>query len=393
MITVDEALSLIEKHKLNWGSSDRSIDELSSDITAEDLIADRDYPPFHRVMMDGIAVSFNVYKEGKREFNIAGISPAGEPQKTLSDPGTCFEVMTGAPLPEGADLVIPYEHLTIENKIAHVTLEVLRSPLENVHLKGSDGKAGDIFLRTGEKLNGPHWGIAASLGYDKIKIEKKPRINIVSTGDELVPVDQIPLDHQIRRSNAYALKASLNLNGYNDIELSHLNDEEQAIESHYREHSTRFDLMIYSGGVSKGKFDYLPSTWKRLGVKEVFHGIAQRPGKPLWFGIDEKTNTMVVGLPGNPVSSLVCLHRYFLSTKEMYAELTEDITFKKDLTYFIPVRLTYEKNGLTKATPHNIKNSGEFSALAGSDGFLELPKDQSVFKQGESFRYHPWKAP
>ncbi len=392
MITVAEALKLIKLHMPEFGFSEAKLADLSDEVVAQDLIADRDYPPFHRVMMDGIAVSWNVFSEGMREFRVAGICPAGDPQTSLTDLSTCLEVMTGTPLPIGSDLVIPYEHIEIKDGVARVTQETSRTYLENVHLKSSDAKKGDVLLKSGLSLNGPHWGIAASVGYASIKALRKPRINIISTGDELVAVEDQPLNHQIRRSNAYALKASLKLHGHHEVELSHLSDETQAIEAHYLAESQKFDLMIYSGGVSKGKFDFLPSTWRKLGVTEIFHGISQRPGKPLWFGVDKTTKTTILGLPGNPVSSLVCLHRYFLSSREIWAKLTEEIIFKKDLTYFMPVKMTFTSEGTLLATPLKIKNSGEFSALAESDGFIELPQDQSLFKAGEAFRFHPWRA-
>src|SRR5690606_27568315 len=180
----------------------------------------------------------------------------------------------------------------------------------------------DVLLKQHSVLNGPRIGIAKSVGHLQIKCEKFPRVNIISTGDELVDVDVTPLPHQIRRSNVYALKASLERFGYQDVTLSHLNDDIEAIKNHYHDAKDRFDYLIYSGGVSKGKFDFLPSTWKELGVTEYLHGVAQRPGKPLWFGADEKSRTYVFGLPGNPVSSLVCLHRYLLNQKTIFAKLT-----------------------------------------------------------------------
>ncbi len=380
MISVEQALELISLHLTL---------PRHGDVIETDIIADRDYPPFHRVMMDGIALSWNVFKEGKRSFFIAGVKAAGEEQGTLSDFSSCLEVMTGAPLPHGADLVIPYEHIEIKNGVATITHETDRPQMDNIHFKGSDAKKGDVLLKAGNTVNGPHRGIAASVGTEISP--KEIRINIISTGDELVEVYETPKDHQIRRSNAHALEESLMLHGFKHIELSHLADEVSAIEKHYQESIGQYDLMIYSGGVSKGKFDYLPSTWKKLGVTEYFHGISQRPGKPLWFGVDHTNNVTVLGLPGNPVSSLVCLHRYFLSNRPMYAQLSEEITFKKDLTYFVPVKLESDKTGVLKAHPLKIKNSGEFSALAESDGFIELPKDQQVFRAGEAFLFHPWR--
>lgn len=391
MISIQEALFLIREHFPDYGTEEKCLTRFESSETAEDIFADRDYPPFDRVMMDGIAVNFNVYQEGKREFKVLGICPAGEPPKKLLDFSGCYEVMTGAPLPEGSDLVIPYEHLNIKDGVATISLEVQRSHLENVHLKGSDVKAKDVVLSSDMFLDGPARGIAASVGAIKLKLKRKPRINIISTGDELVDIDEIPEPHQIRRSNAYALQASLNLFGHKDVDLSHLPDDRTAIEDHYLSVKNKYDMLIYSGGVSQGKFDYLPVTWKKLGIKEIFHGISQRPGRPLWFGVDLLSKTVVVGLPGNPVSSLVCLHRYFLEHREIYVELSEEIVFKKELTYFVPVKLEFTRTGTLKAHPLKIKNSGEFSALAGSDGFVELPREQTVFKKGESFLFHSWR--
>jgi molybdopterin molybdotransferase len=160
---------------------------------------------------------------------------------------------------------------------------------------------------------------------------------------------------------------------------------------HYLKNASEFDLLIYTGGVSKGKFDYLPSVWAQVGVKKFFHEISQRPGKPLWFGIDSERKTVVFGLPGNPISCLVCLHRYLLPDRGMGAKLTKDVTFKKPLTYFVPVKIHFHGAEIL-ATPLEVKNSGEFTGLVHSDGFVELPKDQDHFLAGEVFKFFPWRS-
>lgn len=370
MISVEEALQFVRPHLPHFGTPE--------------VRADRDYPPFHRVMMDGIALSFDEYSAGQREFKVTGICAAGEPQKKLLS--GCMEVMTGAPLPEGADLVIQYEHLKIENGIASVVVNVPRERFDSVHFKGSDCHAGDVVLEENLLWNGPHVGIAASMGESFQKTS--PKVMIISTGDELV--EKNPLPHQIRRSNAFALKKSLVHFGYTNVKLDHLNDDPRGVARHYETHAKDFDILIYSGGVSKGKFDYLPNVWTDMGVEKIFHEVSQRPGKPLWFGRDEKRKTLVIGLPGNPVSSLVCLHRYFLKNREMTVKLTEEIIFKKSLTYFLPVKIEFRK-GVVWASPLKMKNSGEFTALAGSDGFIELPKEQNEFKPGETFKFFSWR--
>lgn len=379
MISVKDASQLFKKN-LN----------LLPVVTGVNVIADRDYPPFDRVMMDGIAVKFADIENGLKEFSILGIQPAGSESQTLNVRGHCFEVMTGAPLPHGADLVIPYEHLEVKDQHALIVKDLPRVRMENIHLRGSDCLKGEVVLKAGEVLNGPHQGIAASMGVE-LKASTESKILIISTGDELVEVHETPLDHQIRRSNAHALKRSLELNGFRNVTLAHLKDDPQAVADHYSQQAPYVDVMIYSGGVSKGKFDYLPNVWLDMGVKKHFHEVSQRPGKPLWFGTDEKLKTTVIGLPGNPVSSLVCLHRYVIPGRAVFARLTKEVVFKKDLTYFLPAKLHFSEDGVLLATPMNIKNSGEFTALAGSDGFIELPAEKSIFAKDEAYPFWCWR--
>jgi molybdopterin molybdotransferase len=367
MISVAEASQMISEFMPNW-------------VEKTPLIrADRDYPPFDRVMMDGIAVKFSDFEKGEREFELTGVCPAGEPAKRLSS--GCLEVMTGAPLPVGADLVIPYEHLVITNGIAKVGDESSRTRFQFVHAMGSDCQKGDMVLAEGHVWNGPRTGIATSVGF-KIP-DSSPKVLIISTGDELV--EDNPAPHQIRRSNAYAMKASLELNGLKHVTLHHLKDDPIEIASHYTRSAPSFDMLIYSGGVSKGKFDYLPSIWADLGVTKYFHEVAQKPGKPLWFGVDHQRKATVVGLPGNPVSSLVCLHRYIIPGRKMNVKLTENVQVKNKLTNFIPVKINFIEATLW-ATPLKIQNSGEFTALAESDGFVEFNGE------AESYAFFPWRS-
>jgi molybdopterin molybdotransferase len=391
MITVEEAELLVQKHLPDWGASLDSIESTSSFESLLPLKSDRAYPPFDRVMMDGIAVNFTRYDQGLRSFPLKGVAAAGTPPLALTDVNCAIEVMTGAPLPIGTDLVIPYEHIQIQNEIAHISLDIVRSRMENIHHEGSDCRSGEVVSPAGSTFNGAFAGIAASMGYSRIQSKRKPKILIISTGNELVEIHETPAAHQIRRSNAYALKASLAINGLIDCQLHHLNDDPKLIAEHYKKNKSEFDILIYSGGVSKGKFDYLPSVWADMGVHQYFHEVTQRPGKPLWFGVDHNHQTAVLGLPGNPVSSLVCLHRYLLKNRNVYAELSEEISFKKDLTYFVPVKICFSQEAKLIASPLPIKNSGEFTALSGSDGFLELPRERSLFKRGESFLFFPWR--
>lgn len=391
MLDVNSAIQLIQENTPVYLDTELDLFNAQGKVSQEKMYSDREYPPFDRVMMDGIAVKYSAIEKKISQFKIIGVCAAGTPQKELKEELNCFEVMTGASMPLGADLVIPYEEVLISETIAKISLDLEYTKKANIHFKGSDIKKGDIILDKGQFLNGAHIGIGASIGKDKILTNKNLRINIISTGDELVDINQVPKDYQIRRSNSWALRASLKIFGHDNIELSHLNDNLDEIKNHFESAKNKFDVLIYSGGVSKGKFDFLPSFWEENGVEKIFHCIKQRPGKPLWFGVDKISKTTVYGLPGNPVSSLVCLHRYFLKQREIYVVLDEDVVFNKDLTYFLPVKIYFSKEAKILATPVKIKNSGEFSALAYSDGFVELPREKNEFKKGEIYKFFSWR--
>lgn len=389
LISVEKAYGLVEEKSSKMGTT-KELSQVRQELLLEDLIADRDYPPFNRVMMDGVALSYDSYREGINSFKIQGVCPAGTEQMTLELSNNCLEVMTGCVLPKNTSLVIPYEEVNIKNGTAYLKSSSKYKKMENVHLKGSDKAKGDIILDKKNKLNGPHIGIAASLGYEKLIVQAPQKVGVISTGDELVDIDQIPKNYQIRKSNVFAIKKSLELFGIDSIELTHLKDDPEAIKDHYNNAKKKFDVLIYSGGVSKGKFDYLPNCWQKLGVTQYFHGVAQKPGKPLWFGVDEEFQTQVYGLPGNPVSSLVCLHRYFFKQKPIWVELCEDIEFKKPLTYFLPVKILSTDDAKLKAMSLDMKNSGDFSCLAESDGFVELPASKERFLKGECYSFYSW---
>lgn len=386
MITVQEAEAIIKAQWLPPTVESIAIANCAGRILAEVIRADRDYPPINRVIMDGIALNYAAYAAGQRRFAIAGIATAGTSTASLADPQQCLEVMTGCALPLGSDLVIPYEQISIEQGIATLTHEAERNSGDFIHTQGSDCHAGDLILSPGIRLKGIHIGILASFGYSQVLVEAQPRIKLVATGDELIPIEHTPAPYQLRRSNADALRAALLASGYTDVDIDYIPDDPALITVHYQDNTHRYDILIYSGGVSRGKRDFLPDIWRNLGVTAYIHGVTQKPGKPMWFGIDHQANTIVWGLPGNPVSGLVCLHRYLLNRTVYSGHLTEAITFKPNLTFFVPVNV-----GANQAlTPIIPQNSGDFTALAASDGFIELPQSQTVFNPGETFLFYPW---
>jgi molybdopterin molybdotransferase len=300
-------------------------------VLHEPLRADRPMPPFDRVMMDGIALSFAAWQSGCREFRIEGIQAAGKPALRRREPVGCLEVMTGAVLPAGCDCVVPVEELQFRDGWVHLTGKVERGQF--VHRTGSDAKREKLLVPAGKVLDGPTIAVAASIGRTHLRVAKRPTIAIVSTGDELVEVGECPAPHQIRRSNAHALAASLRLRGFRDVTLAHAADNPRRIEATLGR-ALAADIVLLTGGVSKGRFDFVPAVLKKLGVRQVFHRVRQRPGKPLWFGV--RGNKLVFGLPGNPVSCLVCLHRYLFAA-ESWIELKKPVR-RGALTVFQPVK-------------------------------------------------------
>ena len=345
--------------------------------------------------MDGIALCFETWKKEKlSSFPIQGIQAAGTPALKLEN-STCIEVMTGSTLPLGCDCVIPYEQISLKegNAILEKGLEITQG--QNIHKEGSDYKKGDLLLEKGQKVNSPLMGVLASEGKTLVEVEETPRLAIVSTGDELVPVQEVPLNHQIRLSNPHALKAELKNSIQKNADIFHLKDDAKDIFSMLEDIIEKYEVIIITGGVSKGKYDYVPSVLADLGVQKIFHKVKQRPGKPFWFGKKEK-GPHVFGLPGNPVSCLVCLRRYvipFLKQRQELPQkvvLQEDFSFNKDLTLFMPVTIQSNANGKLEASLQKTNGSGDYFSLAKSDGFIELPQEKNKFFRGETFSFYQW---
>jgi molybdopterin molybdotransferase len=364
----------------------------------ENIYAERDQPPFDRVSMDGIAVDSESLRRGLRRFRIQATQGAGSPALKLAT-DQAIEVMTGAVLPLASDCVVPVEQYEIADCHAVLHANVVSTPYHNVHRRGTDGRQGALLLQSGTLLRPPEIAVAASAGMARVRVSSQPALMVVSTGDELIePGDPIS-DYQVRRSNAYAVAATLRRRGFARVGDDHLLDDEVMLHERLGLHLTTHEVLILSGGVSMGKFDLVPKVLTRLGVEEVFHNIAQRPGKPMWFGIGPQGQA-VFGLPGNPVSTLVCLSRYVIpaiaeamgtrrSSPERLA-LAAPVTFQHSLTYFLPITLEHDEWGRPWAHPRPPNGSGDFLSLAGTDGFVELPPGPNTYAKGFVTSMYRW---
>jgi len=400
MISVEEATNLVQQQLWNPSVSIVPLDQSPGRVLAREVRADRDLPPYDRVAMDGIAVRQAELLNGILDFRISGTAPAGEPQYSLGAPGTCMEVMTGAVLPSGADAVVRYEDLTIENGVAHVNQgNIVKG--NHIHVKGSDIREGEVILRQGTVISPAEVPILASVGMTGVSVYSGPKVALVTTGDELVAVDEIPLPHQIRRSNMYAVKAALAPYGV-DCTMHHFGDHDWQADRNDVLHLLssvvhEADVVILSGGVSKGKFDWVPAALQSLGIICIFHSVAQRPGKPLWFGAGN--GKVVFALPGNPVSVFLCLYRYVLPWlrkslhhPERSASIALASDFRSDipLTHFVQVKLS--GLDMRSATPVPGGGSGDFVNLRLADGFIEIPPKAGIIAAGSVFPYIPFRA-
>jgi molybdopterin molybdotransferase len=393
-----EAEALIRERVQPLAVESRPLASLAGAVLAQAVRAERDQPPFDRVMMDGIALASQAWRAGRRRYRITGTQAAGIPPLRLESPETCLEAMTGAVLPQGCDCVVPVERITVEDGVAIVDDDTPVEPFWNVHTRGLDCREGDMLLTPGTWLRAPELAVLASAGLPRANVHADPRIVIVATGDELVAPDEPIEAWQVRRSNSHALRGALNLRGFGRVAEDHLPDDRDVLAQRLSAHISTHDVLLLTGGVSMGRFDHVPSVLRELGVEEVFHKVAQRPGKPIWFGIGPSGQT-VLGLPGNPVSALVCLLRYavpaiyaMLGAKPRAPEhvpLGAAYTVRPGLWNFLPVRLEQSPALGVVAMPRPSRGSGDFVSLLGTDGFVELPPGREL-PAGCVVAYYRW---
>ena len=391
MITVEEVDKLIEKALLRTKTISVPLSKSLGRVLAEDIFADRDFPPFDRVMMDGIAIRYTDWVAGIREFKIQGLQPAGAPSTSLEESGSCMEVMTGAVCPAQSDTVIKYEYVTLNDGKAIVDADLEINAKQHVHPQGSDRALNDLLIPKGDIITASEIGVLATVGKETVQVRQRLRVAIVATGDELVEINETPLPHQIRKSNVYTLQAALKEKGFRS-DVFHIVDSKEKLREDLKNILNDHQVVILSGGVSKGKLDFVPEILTELGVEKAFHFVKQRPGKPFWFGT--YSNGAVFALPGNPASSFVGLNRYVIpfllrsegtEPRKTKARLAEDFSFKPDLTYFLQVKLAYDNEGHLLATPHKGNGSGDLANLVEADGLLEIPMGRTDFRKGEVF--------
>ena len=365
------------------------------------VLAERDQPPFDRVMMDGIAVQAAALQAGQRRFRLAGIAAAGHPAPPLESPQDAVEAMTGAMVPLGADCIIPVEELTRAGDSILVNDAAAAAALGgmNIHPRGSDCREGDVVLSAPRLLGAVDIAIATGAGALTLPVRRRCRVAVISTGDELVEAGEPIAPWQVRRSNAHAVATALRAAGYPEVSDHHLPDDLPRLEAALGELLGTHEVLVLSGGVSMGQFDHVPAALRSIGVHQVLHRIAQRPGQPLWFGRGP-SGQAVFGLPGNPVSTFACTIRYVLPVMQHLAghaprqqglpvRLSAPAKALK-VTRLLPVTLSVEATGQLLARPRPPANSGDFLTLEGTTGMVELPPGEGAVPADAVVPYWSW---
>jgi molybdopterin molybdotransferase len=358
-------------------------------VLAQDVKTDREYPPFDRSTRDGYAVhAADAAQDAK--LPCAGEIKAGDTVDAPLKPGTCVQIMTGAAVPAGADAVVMLEHTRREGDTVH--FDRAPSSGQNIVPRGSEASSEQTILSSGQRLGYAELALAAQVGASQLRCANKPRVAILSTGDEVVSIDEAPGAFQIRNSNSVSLAAQVRLAGGEPVPLGNAADRVDDLRAKI-ERGLKEDALVLSGGVSMGKYDLVETVLKDLGAEFYFDAVAIRPGKPAVFG--KCADTLVFGLPGNPVSTMVTFELFVTAALDLLsgapardlplveARLGAALNEKQGLAHFLPARV--EWRGATpevRALPW--QGSGDIAALARANCFLMVAADRGQVNVGET---------
>ncbi len=392
MISADEALRIVLENTSRLGVERVPILRALGRVLAEEIRSPRDIPGFDNSAMDGYAVRSadvaSATESNPVRLEVIETVPAGKMPSKKVERGQAARTMTGAPIADGADVIIQVE----KTRGSGATVEILAAAEARnfIRPRGEDLRQGEGVFSPGKTLAAADLGMLASLNRSMVEVYRRPRVAIVSTGDEIVEVDQVPTGAQIVNSNGYALAGAVQEAGGEPTILKIARDTEGEIRERLAEALT-FDAMLSTGGVSVGQFDHVKGALDALGLQQLFHGVAQRPGKPLKFGT--VGYRAVFGLPGNPVSTLVCFYLYAraalrkmgghqrLGLPRVQVRCATDIKTAANLTEFVRVTVAHGEDGLI-ATPTGAQGSGMLSSVSRADGLLIGPAAETILKAG-----------
>jgi len=400
MLSVAQARQKILETLTPLGTQKLPVAEALSLILVKDVVADRPIPPFNRVAMDGYAVRSADFLSPQVDLKVIGQVQAGIVTDLVVQPGEAIHIMTGAPLPAGADAVVKVENSTRQEDHVLLTEERMKAGL-NVAQEGEDAAQGKVLIPALTALTTAGIAVCASVGLAEVEVYKRPKIKVISTGTEVIPAEETPLPHQIRDCNSYSVRSFAAALGA-EVEFLGISEDDPEILRQTMVKGLDSDILILSGGVSMGAFDLVPQLLSDLGVQQVFHKVKLKPGKPLWFGVAEKGNC-VFGLPGNPVSVQVNFKLFVESAvrhlsgevecqpQALYLPLAEEIRKFNQMEQYFPAALQVI-DGRTCVVPTSISGSGDFSNLAKSQGLVRCPVENERLVVDSVVEFLPWRA-
>ena len=392
MISADQALEIVLDNVAALGVERAPILDACGRVLAEEIRSPRDIPGFDNSAMDGYAVraaDIAIASEANPvKLAVVETVGAGQMPTRRVNPGEAVRTMTGAPIAEGADAIIQVERTRGSGDV----VEIVGAPPERsfIRPRGEDLRTGELVIAAGKVLAPADLGMLAAVNRAMVEVVRRPRVAIVSTGDELVDVDEAPSGAQVVNSSAYALAGAVREAGGEPTILKVARDTPGEIRARLSE-ATQFDAVLSTGGVSVGQFDHVKGALDELGMRQLFHGVAQRPGRPLKFGT--VGYRPIFGLPGNPVSTMVCFYLYAraailkmggrrrVGIPRVVARCGVDIKIGKDLTEFVRVKIERDGDELV-ATPTGNQGSGILSSLSSADGLLVGPSAETLLKAG-----------
>lgn len=393
MITVDQALATILAKIAFKGVEKISIEESLGRVLAEDIVARRNNPPMNNSAMDGYALIAGDIQSATPEnpvrLEVAGEIAAGYSAKTVLQRGQAFRIMTGAPIPQGADAVIMQEDT--ERNGNSVLVKDRAEVGENIREAGEDVRIGETVIPKGIRITPAHVGMMAVVGHSKVYVSQRPRVAILSTGDEIMELDEQPTGPCIYNSNGYMLAAQVRSAGGVPVYMGIARDSEKDLLEKFN-WALQCDVVVSSGGVSVGDYDLVKASLKKMGQEMLFWKVAMKPGKPLAFGrIGDKP---IFGLPGNPVSSFVSFEQFVrpsikkilgcseLMAKTVRAKLTRTIHKKAGRLHFLSAVVSWDGGEITVA-PAEEQGSGVLKSTVRANGLLVFPLPATEIKEGE----------
>ncbi|MBI1345909.1 molybdopterin molybdenumtransferase MoeA [bacterium] len=405
MIELSAALDTVCRTVAPFPAEPCSLESCLGLTLANEIISDIDSPPFDKALMDGYAVVAADVATGTATLNVIERITAGQVPTQVVTSGTAIQIMTGAPLPQGADAVVRIE----DTKLDGVVVQIVGKPVAaeaSVIRRGTSLKVGETVLAAEVRLTPSRIGALAELGQAQVAVRRAPRIAVLATGDELVPIDQVPGPGQIRNTNEAMLCAQIRTAGAVQVPLGIARDNREDLAAKIQQ-GLQADILVLSGGVSAGKLDLVPSELSAAGVREVFHKVNMKPGKPVWFGTFTPPETgrtvAVFGLPGNPVSSMVCFELFVRTAVRrlmgseparpaaISATVLNVFRHRSDRPTYHPAEITWTATGpQVRLLPW--QGSSDLRATVSANGMAVLPAEEQLFQPGDRVDVVSWDA-